>query len=171
MIDAPKRLTGYEWVPATYAHQSRLFRRPPDVLVVHSGAFQPDVASYLANIRDGRYVSAHFAWDVQRCANAVMVQQVPLIRQAWHAGGSTFMGRKAVNARSIGIELPGPWGEDPRSNEQRLQLRELVRRLCEVFPSLRYVVRHSDIKASKRDPGPGFAWEWLEGLGLEMPFR
>lgn len=159
-----KRLPDYPWMPARYSAAGDLFTVAPDLIVIHSGSIGRGVAEYLARCPDGRRVSAHVCWSTEHNG---YVQQVEMDRQAWHAGGSRYQGRGGVNTRSFGIELPGPAAAKVRSDHEQGQTRILVARLVEEFPSLRYVTRHSDIDPRKRDPGPGFLWSWLDGIGLE----
>ena len=57
---------------------------------------------------------------------------------------------------------------DPRPAEERDDFRRLLEQLQDAWAgSLRHWCRHSDIDAGKRDPGPGFSADWLEGSGLE----
>jgi len=118
------------------------------------------VAEYLRDNcqADGRSVAAHFAWsNTLSC----YVQMLPLLREGWHAGGCKINGQRA-NGCSIGIEMSGPWDQDPRDRYELSQLLVLTSDLCDAIPTLRSWVRHSDIKATKRDPGPGFDAKWLD---------
>ena len=186
MAEWPDILRCVEWWPAYWKGAAGPLRRPPDLLVIHSGQSAPGVARYLADPRcekpkpgeissdgkrapgrrlcaDGKWrrtVSAHFSWTDGR-----FYQQEMLTHQAWHAGGSRWRGMGAVNSRSIGIELPGPW-DQARPAGQIIVLRMLVESLVEAVPSLRWWVRHSDIDSGKRDPGPGLADDWADGMGL-----
>jgi N-acetyl-anhydromuramyl-L-alanine amidase AmpD len=143
-------------MPARWATRGRPFLSMPTMVVLHSGATGPDVASYLAHCPDGRQVSAHFSWHP---ASAAFVQQVALTRTAWHAG-------KTTNATSIGIELSGPWHQCPRDPVELAALSRLLADLRAAMPSLAYWVRHSDINANKSDPGLGLPDELPEGVGL-----
>jgi N-acetyl-anhydromuramyl-L-alanine amidase AmpD len=160
------------WPEMPAKHWGPMFQINPNLLVIHSGSKSEGVAEFFQKIGQVKYgdrmvkVSTHLAW----CADGFFCQCVPFDRVAWHCGGSRFRGERRLNFLSIGIELPGPWDGD-RSDAQLKTLRKTVRRLKEIVPSLLTVVRHSDIDARKRDPGPGFKWECLDGLGLNMPFR
>lgn len=132
---------------------------PPQGIVVHSGDKADRVAE--SSIRDGRDVSYHFAHSRQ---HGKLVQLVSLHRRAWHAGpeGNDF----------IGVALAGPYTLDPRPSEEREDFRALLAELEAAWKAafgrgLRWWCRHSDITKGKRDPGPGFTPDWLDGFGLE----
>lgn len=145
------------------------FQEEPWLLVLHSGATSDRIAEFFHETGRVKYgdrwvkVSAHINWS--RNAGG-FVQSVPLSHVAWHCGGSRFRGERKLNFCSIGIELPGPWDKE-RSDEELGKVREVVQQLCNVLP-LTTVVRHSDIDSLKKDPGPGFRWDCLAGLGLEI---
>jgi len=136
------RLHAYPWLPAI--GHGRKFRKPPDLLVIHSGATGDDVAGYLHSPGDGRQVSAHVA---SRSADGAFVQMVALTEEAWHAARSICQGRGGVNARSIGVELPCHRGDLLVS-----QTQDLFGVLVQVVPSLRWWTCHRWIRRGKRDP-------------------
>jgi len=106
------------------------------------------VSSHLLIKRDGR-----------------IIQFVPFIQRAWHAGESSFQGRKACNDFSIGIELEGT---DNLAYEvvQYEQLARVIRVLKAAYPTILSdnIVGHDDIAPGRKtDPGPAFDWEYLKG--------
>lgn len=160
-MELPGWLASREQLPAK--HYGPRFQAEPWLLVIHSGELGPGVAEYFAEPGDGRLVSAHFAWSKQLYGFA---QCVPLSHVAWHCGGSRYKGRGKLNFCSIGVELPGPW-DKARDEIELGELRRLAQDLILAVPSLRVAVRHSDIDQQKKDPGPGFRWGCVDGLGLE----
>lgn len=104
----------------------------------------------------GMRVSAHFL--VRR--DGELVQFVPVLKRAWHAGVSSWRGRTACNDFSVGVELEGT-DEGPFEEAQYQALDALVRRLRESLP-LRDIAAHSDVAPERKtDPGAGFAWARL----------
>ena len=149
-------MPGYIWMAARWGSYGRQFLAPPTLVVIHSGDVASNVAAYLASCKDGRQVSAHFSWlPGQQC----YVQQVLLHKQAWHAG-------RGFNDRSIGIEMSGPWHQNPRDPVELDRLRRLLTDLREAMPSLVHWARHSDLNPNKSDPGPGFPDTLPEEVGL-----
>jgi AmpD protein len=110
---------------------------------------------YFRQIVDVR-VSAHFL--IRR--DGQLVQFVPVLKRAWHAGVSSWRGRSACNDFSVGVELEGT--DDSAFDEaQYRSLEQLVRRLRQALP-LRDIAAHSDVAPGRKtDPGAGFAWARL----------
>ena len=105
---------------------------------------------------EGLRVSAHFL--VRR--DGEVIQFVPVLKRAWHAGVSSWRGRAACNDFSVGVELEGT-DESAFDDEQYRSLELLVRRLRQALP-LRDVAAHSDVSPGRKtDPGPAFAWARL----------
>jgi AmpD protein len=104
----------------------------------------------------GMRVSAHFL--VRR--DGELVQFVPVLKRAWHAGASSWRGRTACNDFSVGVELEGT--DDGLFEEAQYQaLDALARHLREALP-LRDIAAHSDVAPGRKtDPGAGFAWAQL----------
>jgi len=150
-----------------------LFQVDPWLLVIHSGATTDNIAEFFQKTGYVKYkerkvkVSAHINWSR---TNNGFVQSVPFSNVAWHVGGARFEGHHRLNFQSIGMELPGPW--DKKRDKKELDLvRESVACIIKCVPSLTTVVRHSDIDSRKKDPGPGFTWDCLDGLGLDIPIE
>ena len=115
----------------------------------------PDEHPYYREIAAMR-VSAHFL--VRR--DGELVQFVPVARRAWHAGVSSWRGRRACNDFSVGVELEGA-DDGPFSAAQYRSLERLIARLRKALP-LRDIAAHSDIAPGRKtDPGPRFAWARL----------
>lgn len=111
-------------------------------------AAHPDYAG-LAGLR----VSSHFL--VRR--GGELIQFVPCAKRAWHAGESSWKGRRRCNDFSIGIEMEGT-GEVPFTDAQYERLAALARALTARYP-IADSVGHSDVAPGrKHDPGPRFDW-------------
>jgi len=112
----------------------------------------PDAHPYFREIA-GLRVSAHFL--VRR--DGEVVQFVPVLKRAWHAGVSSWRGREACNDFSVGVELEGS-DEGPYEDAQYDQLVFLTKELRKILP-LRDISAHSDVSPGRKtDPGPAFAW-------------
>jgi len=118
----------------------------------------PSLHPYFATIAELR-VSAHFF--VRR--DGVLWQFVACTQRAWHAGESSWRGRRRCNDFSIGIELEGT-DELPYATAQYAMLARLVRALRRCY-AIEDVVGHSDIAPGRKtDPGPSFDWQRLSRL-------
>lgn len=104
----------------------------------------------------GLRVSAHFL--VRRAGT--LIQFVPLQSRAWHAGVSSWRGRRHCNDYSVGIELEGT-DDSAFGAAQYASLLRLVRQLQRVLP-LRDIAGHSDVAPGRKtDPGTRFDWPYL----------
>ena len=151
--------------------------RPPGeaitLLVIHNislppGEFGGDgIARLFANQLDcsahpyyrnlgGLRVSAHFL--IRRSGE--LLQFVPCVKRAWHAGVSSWRGRSRCNDFSIGIELEGT-DDVPYAEPQYRVLSQLVRVLQSVYP-IADIAGHCDIAPERKtDPGAMFDWSRL----------
>ena len=118
---------------------------------------------YFRDLADAR-VSAHAL--VRR--DGSVVQFVPFDGRAWHAGESSWAGRRGCNDFSIGIELEG-CDDVPYSGAQYRRLAALVDALRAAYPGITAdaVVGHCDVAPGRKtDPGPAFDWARIQAAGL-----
>jgi len=136
---------------STSPASSRCSAPSPMGVVIHSGDTAPNVAEYITTHR----YSYHVASSAE---HNQLVQTVPLTHRAQHAGreGNDWWG----------LALSGPDEQDPRSEHERLEVQRVMAIWLIAHPGLLWWCRHSDIKATKRDPGPGFLPSWVEVFGL-----
>lgn len=119
-----------------------------------------------------------------------LYQLVPEQARAWHAGGSYWDGKTALNDMSIGIEIVNQTycrnaeskvvPAQPELDEARIcfypdfaesqivmltdLLKGILQRHSEVTPT--NIVGHSDVAPQRKiDPGPRFPWQRLYKLG------
>ena len=186
MIAATERMTPDGWLDGIRRVESpNCDDRPADtevsLLIVHSISLPPGeyggdaIERFFTNRLDpgahpyfqeiaGMRVSAHFL--VRR--DGELVQFVPTLKRAWHAGVSSWRGRSACNDFSVGVELEGT--DDSVFDEaQYRSLEQLVGRLRPALP-LRDIAAHSDVAPGRKtDPGPGFDWpRLLSDLGKTL---
>ena len=126
-----------------------------------TNSLQPNAHPYFQEIHHLE-VSAHVL--IKR--DGSVIQFVPFDKRAWHAGESCYQGNECCNDFSIGIELEGT-DTDPFENRQYETLVELVKALCEYYPSIttQRIAGHSEIAPGRKfDPGSGFDWNKLSSL-------
>ena len=126
----------------------------------------PDAHPFFAEIADMR-VSAHFL--IRR--DGELVQYVPCDRRAWHAGRSSWRGRRECNDYSIGVELEG-CDDIAYTDRQYRQLALLIHSLRRTYPRIApdALAGHCDIAPERKtDPGPAFDWAALE-QAMEEPY-
>lgn len=151
-------------------HDLRPAGDEPTLLVLHNISLPPGVFGgtevidffmnrldynshpWLERLRELR-VSAHFF--VRR--DGAIVQFVPTLKRAWHAGVSQFEGRARCNDFSIGIEIEGT-DTQPYTDAQYDTLAVLASTLRAHHP-LRAVQGHEHIAPGRKtDPGASFDW-------------
>lgn len=173
---------GREGIASGVRHQPspNFDERPPgepiSLLVVHSISLPPgeyggdSVERFFTNRLDpaghpyfagisGLHVSAHFF--VRR--DGEIVQFVPVVKRAWHAGASAWRGRERCNDFSVGVELEG-LDTDSYEPAQYERLAALALALGDAFP-ISAIAAHSDI-APGRKPDPGALFDWPRFLSL-----
>lgn len=151
-------------------HDARPQDEAPSLLVLHNISLPPgvfegdaiidfflnqlDIAAHpwFENIRDV-HVSAHFL--IRR--NGKIVQFVPTVLRAWHAGVSCFAQRECCNDFSVGIEIEGT-DTLPYTNAQYASLHRLAAALRARHPII-HVRGHEHVAPGRKtDPGPSFDW-------------
>lgn len=121
----------------------------------------PEQAPYFAEIHELR-VSSHLL--IRRTGE--VIQYVPFVKRAWHAGESCFQGQFQCNDFSIGIELEGT-DEQPYMPVQYEQLVKLAVLLMKTYPAIttERITGHADIAPGRKtDPGQAFDWVLLRKL-------
>ncbi|TVP58796.1 MAG: 1,6-anhydro-N-acetylmuramyl-L-alanine amidase AmpD [Halomonadaceae bacterium] len=154
-------------------HGERPLDTPISLLVIHNISLPPgeyggpDIEDFFCNRLDwqkhpfyqeiqGLKVSAHCL--IRR--DGELVQFVPLLLRAWHAGQSCHEGRGECNDFSIGIELEG-CDHEPYEPRQYQTLITLTQQLMALFPAItaERIVGHEHIAPQRKtDPGPSFDW-------------
>ena len=98
--------------------------------------------------------------------NGEILNLVPDLYEAWHAGVSSWKHFKSLNKNSIGIEITNPGhqhGYKNFSSKQIFSLKKLLNFLIKKYKiKKKYILGHSDISPGrKKDPGEKFPWEML----------
>ncbi|MBO3760866.1 N-acetylmuramoyl-L-alanine amidase [Ciceribacter sp. L1K22] len=139
----------------------------PDIILLHyTGMPSAEGAlSWLCN-PESEVSSHYFVHEDGR-----IVQLVPEVMRAWHAGKSFWAGETDINSHSIGIEIANaghPAGLPPFPEKQIAAVAELCRDCGERWqiPPER-VLGHSDVAPVRKvDPGENFPWGSLFAAGV-----
>tara|TARA_B100001057_G_scaffold431586_1_gene459158 strand:+ start:270 stop:998 length:729 start_codon:yes stop_codon:yes gene_type:complete len=112
-------------------------------------------------------VSAHYLIK----KNGDLINLVPDLYEAWHAGKSTWKKTKSLNKYSIGIEIHNPGHNNKYekfSFKQITILKKLIKQLIKKYNiKLENILGHSDIAPErKKDPGEKFPWKKLAKVNL-----
>jgi len=95
--------------------------------------------------------------------NGEVLNLVPDLYEAWHAGKSEWKKKKSLNKYSIGIEINNPghdFGYKKFTPKQIISLKNLLKNLVRTY-KIKYqnILGHSDIAPlRKKDPGEKFPW-------------
>ena len=95
-----------------------------------------------------------------------VINLVPDLYEAWHAGKSQWKNLESINKYSIGIEISNPGHENGYKNfssKQIFSIKKLLKFLIKKY-NIKYhnILGHSDIAPSrKKDPGEKFPWSVL----------
>ena len=131
-------------------------------IIIHYTGMKKESAA-IKRLQDPKSkVSSHYL--IKR--NGEIINLVPDLFEAWHAGASSWKHFKSLNKNSIGIEITNPGhqhGYKRFSKKQIFSLQKLLNILVKEYKIKKnYVLGHSDISPSrKKDPGEKFPWEML----------
>ena len=98
--------------------------------------------------------------------NGNIINLIPDLYIAWHAGKSSWKNYKSLNQNSIGIEITNPgheFGYKKFSKKQIYSVLKISKFLVKKYSiSSKNILGHSDIAPQrKKDPGEKFPWEYL----------
>ena len=121
----------------------------------------------IKRLRDNKSkVSSHYF-----IKNGSVLNLVPDLYTAWHAGKSNWKKFKSINKYSIGIEISNPGHNHGYKNFSSKQIFSLIKLLK--YLSKKYDIKkanilgHSDIAPNrKKDPGEKFPWKKLAKQNL-----
>ena len=139
----------------------RVKNRIKFIIIHYTGMKKESVA--IKRLQDPKSkVSSHYL--IKR--NGEIINLIPDLFEAWHAGVSSWKHFKSLNKNSIGIEITNPGhqhGYKKFSKKQIFSLQKLLKILVKKYKIKKnYVLGHSDISPGrKKDPGEKFPWEML----------
>jgi len=98
--------------------------------------------------------------------NGEIINMVPDLYIAWHAGKSSWKNYKSLNQNSIGIEITNPGHEHGYKKFKQKQISSLLKLTKSLIKKYNIlpenILGHSDIAPQrKKDPGEKFPWEYL----------
>ena len=138
-------------------------------IIIHYTGMQNELSALnkLCDIK--AKVSAHYFIK----KNGSVLNLVPPLYEAWHAGKSSWKGLKSINRYSIGIEIQNS-GHDNKyedfSKKQITSTKKLLKYLIYKYKvNLENVLGHSYIAPDrKKDPGEKFPWKELAKSKLSL---
>ena len=138
-------------------------------IVIHYTGMKNENAAIERLCDESKNVSAHYFIK----NNGEMINLIPDLYVAWHAGKSKWLNYNSLNKNSIGIEIQNPGHENKYKNfstKQLSSLKILLRTLIKKYKiDLKNILGHSDIAPErKKDPGEKFPWKNLANLKLAI---
>ena len=151
-----------------FDHKKRSLKQIKFIIFHYTGMKKESEAiNRLTNIQSE--VSCHYLVK----DNGKIINIVPDLYIAWHAGKSSWRNYKSLNQNSIGIEITNPghtFGYKKFSKKQIFSLLKLSKFLIKKYKvNNKNILGHSDIAPQrKKDPGEKFPWKYLSknNIGL-----
>jgi N-acetylmuramoyl-L-alanine amidase len=166
MTFAPDSSVVADVIPSGNYGERRNGRDPDMILLHYTGMADAKMAVHrLTTV--GTEVSSHYIVH----EDGRIIQSVPELKRAWHAGASAWAGENDVNSCSIGIEIING-GHDYGLPSYPLRQIAAVIALCKGIMIRRNIPRHrvlghSDVSPGrKQDPGEKFPWPLLAASGV-----
>ena len=143
-------------------------------IIIHYTGMKKESAA-IKRLQDPKSkVSAHYLIK----NNGVIINLVPDLYEAWHAGVSSWKHFTSLNKNSIGIEISNPGHQHGYKNFNKKQIYSLIKlskKLIKKYPiKNKYILGHSDIAPlRKKDPGEKFPWKILskKNIGIWHKYK
>ena len=154
----PKRTINYT---LNFSLPKRSKKKIKFIIIHYTGMItESSVIKRLCNEKTN--VSAHYFIK----KNGEIINLVPDLYEAWHAGKSSWKKVKSLNKDSIGIEIQNQGHEYKYEKffpKQIISLKGLLGELIKMYSiNLNNILGHSDIAPErKKDPGENFPWKNL----------
>ena len=131
-------------------------------LIFHYTGMKSEVEAINKLTNNTSKVSSHYFIK----NNGQILQLVPDLYIAWHAGISGWKKFKSLNKYSIGIEIsnPGHGSKYKKFNKEQIKsVIKLSKLLIKRYKiKSKFILGHSDISPNrKKDPGEKFPWEYI----------
>jgi N-acetylmuramoyl-L-alanine amidase len=131
-------------------------------IVVHYTGMKKEFDAIKKLCSSSSKVSSHYFIK----ENGVILNLVPDLYEAWHAGKSCWKNYKLLNKYSIGIEIHNPGHQHGYKKFKNVQISSLIKLLKKLSKKYKIsknnILGHSDIAPNrKKDPGEKFPWKVL----------
>ncbi len=138
-------------------------------IIIHYTGMKSQAKAIERLCDNSKKVSAHYFIK----NNGEIINLVPDLYEAWHAGKSRWNNYKSLNKNSIGIEIHNPghlYNYKNFSSRQLNSLKFLLKKLIKKYKiNIKNILGHSDIAPErKKDPGEKFPWKKLSRTNLAI---
>ena len=136
-------------------------------IIIHYTGMKSEISVIKRLCNEKSKVSAHYFIK----KNGQIINLVPDLYEAWHAGKSSWKKIKSLNKNSIGIEIQNQGHNhkyEKYSSKQVVSIQALLKILIKTYKiNLKNILGHSDISPDrKKDPGEKFPWKKLANVNL-----
>ena len=136
-------------------------------VIIHYTGMQKESLAIKRLCNPAAKVSSHYFLK----KNGGILELVPDLYEAWHAGKSSWKKYSSLNNYSIGIEIQNSGHNNTYENfssKQIISLKNLLKYLVKTYKiDRKNILGHSDIAPNrKKDPGEKFPWEDLSKIKL-----
>ncbi len=139
-------------------------RKPKEIkfIIFHYTGMQSERDAITRLTQQGSKVSSHYLIK----NNGQILNLVPDLYIAWHAGVSAWKKYKSINKYSIGIEISNPGHENKYRKFSKKQINSVLKLskflIKKYNIKAEFILGHSDIAPDrKKDPGEKFPWKYL----------
>ena len=138
-------------------------------IVIHYTGMKNEFAAIKRLCDENKKVSTHYFIK----NNGEILNMVPDLYEAWHAGKSRWNKHYSLNKNSIGIEIHNPGHNHSYKNfsiKQFNSIKFLLKKLKKKYKiKSKNILGHSDIAPErKKDPGEKFPWKKLSKFNLAI---
>ena len=145
------------------------YKRNIKFIIIHYTGMKKESAAIKRLCYPKSKVSSHYYIK----KNGNILNLVPDLYEAWHAGKSNWKKYKSLNKYSLGIEMTNPGhqhGYKKFSKNQIISIKKLLKYLMKKYKiDKQNILGHSDISPErKRDPGENFPWKTLAKSNLSI---
>ncbi|ESZ59890.1 N-acetylmuramoyl-L-alanine amidase [Mesorhizobium sp. L103C131B0] len=139
----------------------------PDMIVLHYTGMATGAAAEAWLCDPASEVSSHYLVH----EDGRIIQMVRESDRAWHAGASSWFGRRDINSCSVGIEIVNPGHLLGYSAFPKRQVEAVIGLCLGIIErhsiTAQRVLAHSDIAPGRKiDPGEKFPWNALFAAGV-----
>ncbi|ESY40997.1 N-acetylmuramoyl-L-alanine amidase [Mesorhizobium sp. RSR380A] len=139
----------------------------PDMIVLHYTGMATGAAAEAWLCDPASEVSSHYLVH----EDGRIIQMVRESDRAWHAGASSWFGRRDINSCSVGIEIVNPGHLLGYSAFPKRQVEAVIGLCLGIIErhsiTAQRVLAHSDIAPGRKiDPGEKFPWKALFAAGV-----